>query len=131
MPCLAHESQLNSSILSFYRLSLLKVRVTHATLERRLVGISLSERRQRNLHKKDIRAQSNVRDPPIRHQEKEAWMGRTHNAKKRWQMDEANARLKEISLYHGDELKTHNRQGPKGLDSCDPRPHQMIEEQID
>uniref|UniRef100_A0A8R1IC30 Uncharacterized protein n=1 Tax=Caenorhabditis japonica TaxID=281687 RepID=A0A8R1IC30_CAEJA len=30
---------------------------------------------------------------PTSHQEKEAWMGRTHNAKKRWQMDEACARM--------------------------------------
>uniref|UniRef100_A0A8R1IVT1 Uncharacterized protein n=2 Tax=Caenorhabditis japonica TaxID=281687 RepID=A0A8R1IVT1_CAEJA len=30
---------------------------------------------------------------PTSHQKKEAWMGRTHNAKKRWQMDEACARM--------------------------------------
>uniref|UniRef100_A0A8R1E6M6 Reverse transcriptase domain-containing protein n=1 Tax=Caenorhabditis japonica TaxID=281687 RepID=A0A8R1E6M6_CAEJA len=40
-----------------------RVRVTHAALERRLVGISLSEQRQRNLHREDIRTQSEVRDP--------------------------------------------------------------------
>uniref|UniRef100_A0A8R1ISG9 Reverse transcriptase domain-containing protein n=1 Tax=Caenorhabditis japonica TaxID=281687 RepID=A0A8R1ISG9_CAEJA len=33
-----------------------RVRVTHAALERRLVGISLSEQRQRNLHREDITA---------------------------------------------------------------------------
>uniref|UniRef100_A0A8R1E7H8 Uncharacterized protein n=1 Tax=Caenorhabditis japonica TaxID=281687 RepID=A0A8R1E7H8_CAEJA len=30
---------------------------------------------------------------PTSHQEKEAWMSRTHDAKKRWQMDEASARM--------------------------------------
>uniref|UniRef100_A0A8R1I865 Uncharacterized protein n=1 Tax=Caenorhabditis japonica TaxID=281687 RepID=A0A8R1I865_CAEJA len=39
-----------------------RVRVAHAALERRLVGIPLSEQRQRNLHREDIRAQSDVRD---------------------------------------------------------------------
>uniref|UniRef100_A0A8R1I892 Uncharacterized protein n=1 Tax=Caenorhabditis japonica TaxID=281687 RepID=A0A8R1I892_CAEJA len=55
--------------------------MAHASLERRLVIISLSEQRQRNLHREDIRAHSNV------------WMGRTHNTKKRWQKDEANAKV--------------------------------------
>uniref|UniRef100_A0A8R1I7V2 Uncharacterized protein n=2 Tax=Caenorhabditis japonica TaxID=281687 RepID=A0A8R1I7V2_CAEJA len=52
---------------------------------------------------------------PTSHQEKEAWMGRTHNAKKRWQMDEACARMvshrREAARWKttddGEHLKTH------------------------
>uniref|UniRef100_A0A8R1HHU6 TRAF-type domain-containing protein n=1 Tax=Caenorhabditis japonica TaxID=281687 RepID=A0A8R1HHU6_CAEJA len=42
-----------------------RVRVTHAALERRLVGISLSEQRQRNLHREEIRTQSEVLSLPV------------------------------------------------------------------
>uniref|UniRef100_A0A8R1E882 Uncharacterized protein n=1 Tax=Caenorhabditis japonica TaxID=281687 RepID=A0A8R1E882_CAEJA len=54
-----------SEVWTFTKALSERVRVTHAALERRLVGISLSEQRQRNLHlhKEDIRAHSNVRDP--------------------------------------------------------------------
>uniref|UniRef100_A0A8R1I7P1 Uncharacterized protein n=1 Tax=Caenorhabditis japonica TaxID=281687 RepID=A0A8R1I7P1_CAEJA len=50
-------------MLAVERLLATNIRVTHAALERRLVGISLSEQRQRNLHREAIRAQSDVRDP--------------------------------------------------------------------
>uniref|UniRef100_A0A8R1E5D6 Uncharacterized protein n=1 Tax=Caenorhabditis japonica TaxID=281687 RepID=A0A8R1E5D6_CAEJA len=59
---------------------------------------------------------------PTSHQEKEGWMGRTHNAKKRWQMDETDATMdsqrwndplrKEISINEG---------------SCDPRSRHVID----
>uniref|UniRef100_A0A8R1E8Y0 Uncharacterized protein n=1 Tax=Caenorhabditis japonica TaxID=281687 RepID=A0A8R1E8Y0_CAEJA len=70
-------------------------------------------------------------------------MGRTHNAKKRWQMDEACARMvshrREATRWKTTDemvrLPTEGniiiRQGPNGLESCDPRPHQVIEELID
>lgn len=40
-----------------------RVRVTHASLERRLVGLTLSQQRERDLHQEDIRQLSKVRDP--------------------------------------------------------------------
>ncbi|CAI5453963.1 unnamed protein product [Caenorhabditis angaria] len=52
------------------------LRVSHAALERRLVGITLSEQRERNLHREDIRKLSQVKDP-LRHirQQKTRWAG--------------------------------------------------------
>nr|pir hypothetical protein T02D1.1 - Caenorhabditis elegans [Caenorhabditis elegans] len=40
-----------------------RVRITHASLERRLVGITLTQQRERDLHREDIRTMSLVRDP--------------------------------------------------------------------
>ncbi|CAI5455831.1 unnamed protein product [Caenorhabditis angaria] len=52
------------------------LRISHAALERRLVGITLSEQRERNLHREDIRKLSQVKDP-LRHirQQKTRWAG--------------------------------------------------------
>uniref|UniRef100_A0A8R1ICE9 Endonuclease-reverse transcriptase n=1 Tax=Caenorhabditis japonica TaxID=281687 RepID=A0A8R1ICE9_CAEJA len=123
MPCLARESELNSSIPSFYRLSL-----THAALERRLVGISLSEQRQRNLHREDIRAQSEVRDPLLVIKKKKlGWAGHIMRRNDgRWtrlvqewypigekrpvgrpRMRWSDSLKEQISLFDGNHLKTH------------------------
>jgi hypothetical protein len=40
-----------------------RLRVTHASLERRLVGITLTEQREKGIHGKDIRELSKVTDP--------------------------------------------------------------------
>ncbi|EFO97114.1 hypothetical protein CRE_30476 [Caenorhabditis remanei] len=40
-----------------------RVRITHAALERKLVGITLTEQREKNLHREDIRKMSQVKDP--------------------------------------------------------------------
>uniref|UniRef100_A0A8R1E6N9 Reverse transcriptase domain-containing protein n=1 Tax=Caenorhabditis japonica TaxID=281687 RepID=A0A8R1E6N9_CAEJA len=52
-----------SEVWIFTQAPVERVRVTHVALERRSVGISLSEQRQGNLHREDIRAQSEVRGP--------------------------------------------------------------------
>ncbi|CAI5455280.1 unnamed protein product [Caenorhabditis angaria] len=52
------------------------LRVSHAVLERRLVGIKLSEQRERGIHQEDIRRLSQVKDP-LKHirQQKLRWAG--------------------------------------------------------
>ncbi|CAI5441711.1 unnamed protein product [Caenorhabditis angaria] len=52
------------------------LRVSHAALERRLVGIKLSEQRERGIHQEDIRRLSQVKDP-LKHirQQKLRWAG--------------------------------------------------------
>uniref|UniRef100_A0A8R1J3B5 Endonuclease-reverse transcriptase n=1 Tax=Caenorhabditis japonica TaxID=281687 RepID=A0A8R1J3B5_CAEJA len=141
MPCLARESELNSSIPSFlpaltygsevwtFTQALSeRVRVTHAALERRLVGISLSEQRQRNLHREDIRAQSEVRDPLLVIKKKKlGWAGHIMRRNDgRWtrlvqewypigekrpvgrpRMRWSDSLKEEISLFDGNHLKTH------------------------
>ena len=53
-----------------------RVRVTHAALERKLVGMTLTEQRERDLHREDIRKMSKVRDPLIHiAKRKLAWAG--------------------------------------------------------
>uniref|UniRef100_A0A8R1ELM7 Endonuclease/exonuclease/phosphatase domain-containing protein n=1 Tax=Caenorhabditis japonica TaxID=281687 RepID=A0A8R1ELM7_CAEJA len=105
-----------------------RVRVTHAALERRLVGISLSEQRQRNLHREDIRAQSEVRDPLLVIKKKKlGWAGHIMRRNDgRWtrlvqewypigekrpvgrpRMRWSDSLQKEISLFDGNHLKTH------------------------
>uniref|UniRef100_A0A8R1EHP2 Reverse transcriptase domain-containing protein n=1 Tax=Caenorhabditis japonica TaxID=281687 RepID=A0A8R1EHP2_CAEJA len=105
-----------------------RVRVTHAALERRLVGISLSEQRQRNLHREDIRAQSEVRDPLLVIKKKKlGWAGHIMRRNDgRWtrlvqewypigekrpvgrpRMRWSDSLKEEISLFDGNHLKTH------------------------
>uniref|UniRef100_A0A8R1ELA8 Uncharacterized protein n=1 Tax=Caenorhabditis japonica TaxID=281687 RepID=A0A8R1ELA8_CAEJA len=111
------------NLASYYR-----VRVTHAALERRLVGISLSEQRQRNLHREDIRAQSEVRDPLLVIKKKKlGWAGHIMRRNDgRWtrlvqewypigekrpvgrpRMRWSDSLKEEISLFDGNHLKTH------------------------
>uniref|UniRef100_A0A8R1E941 Reverse transcriptase domain-containing protein n=1 Tax=Caenorhabditis japonica TaxID=281687 RepID=A0A8R1E941_CAEJA len=105
-----------------------RVRVNHAALERRLVGISLSEQRQRNLHREDIRAQSEVRDPLLVIKKKKlGWAGHIMRRNDgRWtrlvqewypigekrpvgrpRMRWCDSLQKEISLFDGKILETH------------------------
>uniref|UniRef100_A0A8R1IYW2 Endonuclease/exonuclease/phosphatase domain-containing protein n=1 Tax=Caenorhabditis japonica TaxID=281687 RepID=A0A8R1IYW2_CAEJA len=105
-----------------------RVRVTHAALERRLVGISLSEQRQRNLHREDIRAQSEVRDPLLVIKKKKlGWAGHIMRRNDgRWtrlvqewypigekrpvgrpRMRWSDSLKEQISLFDGNHLKTH------------------------
>uniref|UniRef100_A0A8R1EWI9 Uncharacterized protein n=1 Tax=Caenorhabditis japonica TaxID=281687 RepID=A0A8R1EWI9_CAEJA len=105
-----------------------RVRVTYAALERRLVGISLSEQRQRNLHREDIRAQSEVRDPLLVIKKKKlGWAGHIMRRNDgRWtrlvqewypigekrpvgrpRMRWSDSLKEEISLFDGNHLKTH------------------------
>ncbi|EFO91764.1 hypothetical protein CRE_06993 [Caenorhabditis remanei] len=42
-----------------------RVRITHAALERKLVGITLTEQREKDLHREDIRKMSQVKDPLV------------------------------------------------------------------
>uniref|UniRef100_A0A8R1EVZ9 Reverse transcriptase domain-containing protein n=1 Tax=Caenorhabditis japonica TaxID=281687 RepID=A0A8R1EVZ9_CAEJA len=105
-----------------------RVRVTHAALERRLVGISLSEQRQRNLHREDIRAQSEVRDPLLVIKKKKlGWAGHIMRRNDgRWtrlvqewypigekrpvgrpRMRWCDSLQKEVSLFDGENLETH------------------------
>uniref|UniRef100_A0A8R1I4C8 Reverse transcriptase domain-containing protein n=1 Tax=Caenorhabditis japonica TaxID=281687 RepID=A0A8R1I4C8_CAEJA len=105
-----------------------RVRVTHAALERRLVGISLSEQRQRTLHREDIRAQSEVRDPLLVIKKKKlGWAGhiirrndgRWTRLVQEWypigekrpvgrpRMRWCDSLQKEISLIDGENLETH------------------------
>uniref|UniRef100_A0A8R1E6R7 Uncharacterized protein n=1 Tax=Caenorhabditis japonica TaxID=281687 RepID=A0A8R1E6R7_CAEJA len=65
-----------SEVWTFAKALSERVRVTHAALKRRLVGISLSEQRQNNLHREDIRARSNARDPLLVFKKKKfGWTG--------------------------------------------------------
>uniref|UniRef100_A0A8R1EF55 Endonuclease-reverse transcriptase n=1 Tax=Caenorhabditis japonica TaxID=281687 RepID=A0A8R1EF55_CAEJA len=65
-----------SEVWTFTKTHSERVRVAHAALERRLVGISLLEQRRRNLHREDIRAQSVVRDPlPVIKKNNLGWAG--------------------------------------------------------
>uniref|UniRef100_A0A8R1INV3 Endonuclease-reverse transcriptase n=1 Tax=Caenorhabditis japonica TaxID=281687 RepID=A0A8R1INV3_CAEJA len=105
-----------------------RVRVTHAALERRLVGISLSEQRQRNLHREDIRAQSEVQDPLLVIKKKKlGWAGHIMRRNDdRWtrlvqewypigekrpvgrpRMRWCDSLQKEISLFDDENLETH------------------------
>jgi hypothetical protein len=53
-----------------------RVRITHAALERKLVGITLTEQRERDLHREDIRKMSKLRDPLIHiERRKLGWAG--------------------------------------------------------
>uniref|UniRef100_A0A8R1IFU4 Reverse transcriptase domain-containing protein n=1 Tax=Caenorhabditis japonica TaxID=281687 RepID=A0A8R1IFU4_CAEJA len=139
MPCLALRAQLFDSIVlpaltygsevwTFTQALSERVRVTHAALERRLVGISLLEQRQRNLHREDIRAQSEVRDPLIVIKKKKLGCaghimrrndGRWTRLVQEWypigekrpvgrpRMRWCDSLQKEISLFDGENLKTH------------------------
>ena len=42
-----------------------RIRVTHAALERKLVGMTLAEQRERGLHQKDLREMSKLKDPLV------------------------------------------------------------------
>ncbi|CAI2355624.1 unnamed protein product [Caenorhabditis sp. 36 PRJEB53466] len=59
LPALAYGSETRT----FTKALAERVQVTHASLERRLVGLSLSQQRERNLHREYIRRLSGVRDP--------------------------------------------------------------------
>uniref|UniRef100_A0A8R1IB43 Reverse transcriptase domain-containing protein n=1 Tax=Caenorhabditis japonica TaxID=281687 RepID=A0A8R1IB43_CAEJA len=98
------------------------------SIRKRLVGISLSEQRQRNLHSEDIRAQSEVRDPLLVIKKKKlGWAGHIMRRNDgRWmrlvqewypigekrtvgrpRMRWCESLQKEISLFGGENLETH------------------------
>uniref|UniRef100_A0A8R1I9D3 Uncharacterized protein n=1 Tax=Caenorhabditis japonica TaxID=281687 RepID=A0A8R1I9D3_CAEJA len=116
MPCLAHESELNSSIPSFYRLS--RMALKSGPLRRHVPKES----------EEDIRAQSEVRDPLLVIKKKKlGWAGHIMRRNDgRWtrlvqewypigekrpvgrpRMRWSDSLKEEISLFDGNHLKTH------------------------